>query len=355
MKRPQIPSDEKERLAALDSVRMVCSPAEERFDRITRLAQTIFNVPIALVSLVSERCQWFKSVQGLTASQTPREISFCGHAILSHEALVVEDTWLNPDFADNPLVTGEPHIRFYAGHPLRYDGRNLGTLCIIDRVPRQFSPKDVETLSSLAAWVENELRLSALTEAQAQLLSELNEAKREALIDPLTKVWNRKGMEVLLSREFSSAKRKQQQVVLMLLDVDYYKDINDKYGHVAGDIALKEVAQRIRSSLRHYDFVARYGGDEFLVFATDCSSDRGILLANRILSRVRSEPIIEDQLNLSLSLSIGQISATATENLQVSQLIKLADIALYEAKDMGRDRIRHKRVKTRRLGDKETG
>ena len=103
MKRPQIPSDEQERLAALDSLRIVCSPAEERFDRITRLAQTIFNVPIALVSLVSEKCQWFKSAQGLTASQTPREISFCGHAILSYDALVVEDTLLNPDFADNPL------------------------------------------------------------------------------------------------------------------------------------------------------------------------------------------------------------------------------------------------------------
>ncbi len=337
MKSPQIPRDEEERLAALNSLGIICSPAEERFDRITRLAQTIFKVPIALVSLVSEKCQWFKSAQGLTASETSREISFCGHSILSNDTLVIEDTLLNPDFADNPLVTGEPYIRFYAGHPLKYEGRNLGTLCIIDRFPRKLSLKDLEILVSLAAWVENELRLSALSEAQVQLLRELSEARRDALVDSLTKVWNRKAIDVLLSREFANAKCRRQQVVLMFLDIDHYKNVNDKDGHVVGDIALKEVAQRIRSSLRNFDFLARYGGDEFIVFAADCSADRGIHIGNLILSRVRSEPITDGEIGFSLSLTIGQISTEAREGLEISQLIELADKALYKAKAMGRD------------------
>lgn len=163
---PPIPDDEQERLAALQELRILDTPAEERFDRITRIARDLFAVPIALISLVDAGRQWFKSATGLDASETPRSISFCGHAILGAEPLVVENALADLRFADNPLVTGDPVIRFYAGIPLRsLSGRKLGTLCLIDRVPRRFGPDDVQRLRDLAAWAESELNLSAGIEA----------------------------------------------------------------------------------------------------------------------------------------------------------------------------------------------
>ena len=110
---------------------------EERFDRLTRVAKRMFDVPIALVSLVDADRQWFKSCVGLSAAETSRDISFCGHAILGEDTFVISDARADERFADNPLVVGEPKIQFYAGCPLRaLDGWKLGTLCIIDRTPR---------------------------------------------------------------------------------------------------------------------------------------------------------------------------------------------------------------------------
>ena len=337
MKKPPLPPDEKARLASLASLGILYSPAEERFDQITRLARRIFSVPISVISLVAEKCQWFKSAQGLMVPGTPREISFCGHAILKEDTMVVPDTSRDPDFADNPLVTGEPFIRFYAGHPLKYQGSNIGTFCIIDRVPRDLSASDLEMLRSLGAWAENELKITAFSEAQTQLLRELEEARRESLVDPLTKVWNRKGMEEVLYREMARARRTKANVVVMMLDVDHYKQINDRFGHLAGDIALKEVAQRIRSSLRPQDVIARYGGDEFLVFAAPCSWDTANLLANRILSRVSDGPVETGETSIDLSVTIGMAAAAATNGLDISRIIELADKALYDAKTAGRN------------------
>ncbi len=130
MKSPDTPNNEEARLKSLHSLDILDTPAEERFDRYTRLAQRMLNVPIALVSLVDTDRQWFKSCLGLDAVETSREVSFCGHTILCDELLVVNDALADERFADNPLVTGAPNIRFYAGYPLIYsDGSNLGTLC----------------------------------------------------------------------------------------------------------------------------------------------------------------------------------------------------------------------------------
>ncbi len=155
---PVQPPDEVRRLQALRSLALLDTGAEERFDRITRTAVRLFKVPIALVSLVDECRQWFKSKQGLDVAETSRDISFCGHAILGTEPLVVPDTWNDPRFADNPLVTGAPHVRFYAGFPLRGPGdRNLGTLCLLSPEPREFGEGDQQQLRDLAAWAEREL------------------------------------------------------------------------------------------------------------------------------------------------------------------------------------------------------
>jgi PAS domain S-box-containing protein len=175
MLEPAIPSDEASRIATLRGLNILDTPPEERFDRLTRLAQHMLNVPIAVVSLVDTNRQWFKSCQGLDASETPRNISFCGHAILEEQMLVIPDALLDPRFADNPLVIGAPHIRFYAGQPLKAsNGSRLGTLCVIDSKPRQLSLSELNSLKDLAMLVENELSSLEYHEMVSALQSSKN-------------------------------------------------------------------------------------------------------------------------------------------------------------------------------------
>lgn len=158
MIKPPYPENEAERIKILKDLLILDSPPEERFDTVTAYAQSRFNTEIALVSLVDTNRQWFKSSSGLTVRETPRDISFCGHAILHDEVMVVTDALNDPRFFDNPLVLGPPHIRFYAGAPLKLSsGYNVGTLCIIDSKPKQLDADEVDHLRVLARMVSMEL------------------------------------------------------------------------------------------------------------------------------------------------------------------------------------------------------
>lgn len=148
------PSNETERLRALKALSLLDTPAEERFDRVVRFAAEQLDMPIALVSLIDRDRQWFKARFGLDATQTGRDISFCGHAILQDDLFIVEDAQQDARFADNPLVTGDPHVRFYAGAPLSAEGgERIGTLCLIDRVPRTLGAVERAVLEALRTLV----------------------------------------------------------------------------------------------------------------------------------------------------------------------------------------------------------
>ncbi len=167
-----VPANEGDRLRALKQMEVLDTGAEERFDRLTRLAQDMFKAPIALVSLVDSDRQWFKSRQGLEVTETPREVAFCSHAIRDDEVLVVPDASLDPRFFDNPLVTGSPDLRFYAGAQLRSpDGLAVGTLCVLDTVAREWSDEDSASLRDLADVVEVELRQALVEDQQRALLA----------------------------------------------------------------------------------------------------------------------------------------------------------------------------------------
>lgn len=154
---------EQARQAALRSLQILDTPEEERFDRLTRLVSAHFDVPICLISFVDETRQWFKSRCGLGVRATSRDVSFCAHAILQDEVMVVEDTLSDPRFATNSLVIGEPKIRFYAGAQLRSpEGLSYGTLCVIDRRPRSFSAENRRHLDLFAKMVLRELGVTAL-------------------------------------------------------------------------------------------------------------------------------------------------------------------------------------------------
>jgi PAS domain S-box-containing protein len=168
MLKAPLPADEVQRLAALHSLHLLDTLPEERFERITRIAQRLFNVPIASITLVDANRQWFKSCQGLSVRETPRDIAFCAYTILTDEALVIPDAQLDPRFSDDPFVTSDPYIRFYAGQALKGPkGYNIGTLFIGDYSPRQMSDEDVQALNGLAVWAENEINTLQLNEALA--------------------------------------------------------------------------------------------------------------------------------------------------------------------------------------------
>ncbi len=158
MKAPELPANERSRQTALDQLRILDTPPEDRFDRLTRMAARLLDAPIALISLIDRDRQWFKSCVGLGVGETPRSISFCGHAIFDRQPLVIEDALEDERFCDNPLVTGDPNIRFYVGTPLHSaDGHALGTLCVIDRKPRTLSEEDRQCLRDLADCAEEQI------------------------------------------------------------------------------------------------------------------------------------------------------------------------------------------------------
>lgn len=192
-----IPDHETQRLEATRALGLLDSPFEERFDNIVALAAEFFGAPIAYVALVDRDRQWFKAKAGLHVAETPRESSFCGHAILEETALVIPDTFADARFAENPMVTGYPYLRFYAGQPLTWSGQKVGTLCIAGHVPREFSDRERDVLGTLGRLVEREFALTVkvaeqqesmrqaerLLEAQAglaRLCSQLESEKRRA-------------------------------------------------------------------------------------------------------------------------------------------------------------------------------
>jgi len=323
----------------LRSLNILFTPSEERFDRITRLASKLLDTPIALVSLVADDLQWFKSVHGLDAVETSRDVSFCGHAIICDETFVVENAVNDPRFSDNPLVTSEPNIRSYAGCPLHAeDGSRVGTLCVIDRIPREFAPEHLEILSDLAAFVETELQRGRLEVSQRLLVREREELLQKAAVDGMTRTWNRDAIMQLLDAEVARARRGSQLCVAMI-DADKFKVVNDTFGHQAGDGVLIEIAARIRKSVRDFDAVGRYGGEEFIAVLSNCDVEAAKLVCERIRASVADEPITVNAMLINVTVSIGLAYYVDGELDSLERIVGAADVALYRAKNRGRNRI----------------
>ena len=308
--------------------------------RITRLVRRFVGVPTASISLVDESRQWFKSIQGSSLTETSRKISFCGHAILNDEIMVVPDARQDIRFHDNPLVTGPEKVVFYAGHPLRAsDGSRVGVLCAIDTKSREFSEDDLQTLRDLAELAEVELNATTLVDTQKELLSQLDAERRRAMIDPLTRLWNRDGIMEILRREHARAIRDKEQIGILMVDIDYFKRINDTHGHPVGDAVLREVAKRLLSGCREYEAVGRVGGEEFLlVMPIKAGKGNVESIATRVHKRVGRTEVPTSAGLLSLTISIGGVDETVDFSSNIEALIKKADDALYRAKQLGRNR-----------------
>ncbi len=315
MKPPDIPPDEDARLAELCSLNVLDTIAEERFDRLTRMARRLFGVDVALVSLVDENRQWFKSCAGMELSETPRDISFCGHAILGDGAFVIPDALQDERFCDNPLVAGPPHVRFYAGCPLRGPGgRKLGTLCIIDSKPRAFSDEDVEMLVDLALMVEREFS-----------------AIEWATVDELTGLSNRRGFMMLAQHSLLLCLRQNIPAALVFIDLDHLKQVNDQLGHAEGDWVLVTFAQHLMKAFRSSDVVARLGGDEFLVLLTN-HSEAAAEKAMARLQRALDATNKAQARGYDISFSYGLVEFDPNRHHTIGALISEGDSLMYKTK-----------------------
>lgn len=442
-----VPAHEDERLAALREYGIEAALADPGFDRIARLAATIFEAPIALVSLVEEARQIFAAAVGTQLCETDRSSSFCAHALASRDVMIVPDTLLDPRFAANSLVLGPPFVRFYAGSPLAAPGGHvLGTLCIIDTQPRApLTETQQGVLRTLGALVMDKLEMRRLELARqagqsrfekmaevspdaivclderarvtywnpaAQRLSgyaaadvigrsvgdlapaaavhrllalakedpslalghtaeidirgaggasipvevsasvwhehgrasfcavlrdaterRRNEARlyRLAHIDALTDLPNRTLLRTRMETELAGAR----PGCLMMIDLDGFKDVNDGFGHAAGDQMLAATAQRLQQPLGPLDTVARMGGDEFAVFLPGLDDPaRAARVADALIESV-SQPVVLEGEPVSIGASVG-IALYPHDGASVRELLSSADLALYEAKSHGK-------------------
>lgn len=330
-------------LAELQALSMFYTPLEGRFDRLTRLAQRAFGAPATAIALVHNGRLWLKSVQGWNIQEMELERSFCGRVIRTGKPVVVEDTQLDPEFVGHPLVTEPPRFRFYAGSPLLdHNGNAIGTLAIYDIKPRQFTAGDIQALRDLTDLVQRELFAAQICETQEQLIAKLDLARRSAMIDALTRVWNRRAAQELLALAMQQAERDDTVLGACMIDVDSFKSINDTHGHQVGDQVLRKVAATLASNVRAGDAVCRYGGDEFLLILHKTSREEVERIAERIEQRVSEFPIKTRSGPVPVQISTGVAVRSAGRRMTSEDLVEVADQALYRARQGRRSGARNK-------------
>lgn len=313
--------DEHGRLSAVARLDVLDTAAEAPFESIVALVRQVMRVPICAISLVDKDWQWFKAQRGLEVAETPREISFCTHTIKTAEPFIVSDASTDLRFADNPLVTGDPGIRSYAGIPLTTpEGYNIGSLCVIDTKPRNFTADEVAILANFANLVTGELELRML-----------------ATTDALTGALNRRAWFDFAEGEVLRAARHSRPLSLLVIDIDSFKAINDRFGHSKGDEVIRDVAHLTLAQLRRSDLLGRFGGEEFVCALPDTELANALVLAERIRASIAQQPM--DALgNPRCTVSIG-VSSVAPGELDITPAFIRSDRALYAAKRAGRDRI----------------
>lgn len=314
------PCDEPARLAALRRYEVLDTQPETGFDQITLLLKTLLKVPISAISLIDDNRQWFKSKQGLSVCETPRDISFCTYTIQQSTPTIVPDARLDLRFRSSPLVTGDPHIRSYVGVPLvTPDGYHVGSLCAIDTKPRDFSVEEMDLLCQLGGIVIQQLEL-----------------RRIAAVDGLTGAMTRSAFSVEAQSAISIWNRHRVESALIVFDLDHFKRVNDEHGHGMGDEVLKTVSASLSASLRSTDSFGRLGGEEFAVLLIGADLNEAVAAAERIRILIERTAFASNP-QIRVTASFG-IAALADGFETYVDWIKAADLGLYSSKRNGRNR-----------------
>jgi diguanylate cyclase (GGDEF)-like protein len=312
---------QKHRLAALERLDLLNSPRDEGFDRIVRLIQQVFTVEIGIVSLIDGHRQWYQACSGLSADEVPLEHTFCRYVLDHEEPMVVQDSTKDSRFAAHPAVTGDDHIRFYAGVPLKTKaGHTIGTVCAIDRSTRTFACTEIGILQELAGAAMDRIEL-------------MQTASTDSLTDALTRRAFKREAEQLVANAF----RHKQDLACLVLDIDHFKPVNDTYGHAAGDEVLKAVVATCRANLRSSDLFGRLGGEEFAMVLPDIDEVDAMIAAERLNAAIAAQSVSGEFGTIGVTVSIG-ISVISNVGRDIETLLAQADAAMYHSKATGRNR-----------------
>jgi diguanylate cyclase (GGDEF)-like protein len=287
------------------------TPPEERFDRYTRFARQLLDAPIAYVSIVGEDIQWIKSAEGIPTGPTERALSFCTHAIIEKQIMVVEDALEDERFSANPFVISDPFIRFYTGVKLNIDeGVCIGTLCVCDTKPRYPSEDALARLRELASLLEDEFRVHA-----------------RATTDPLTGLSNRQGLKTIGEYVLALCDRLEKASTLMYIKLQGLREINAQYGREMGDRILKDLGGMLLNEFRHSDVVARVEGEVFFILLTGTG-------AKDLTKPVKNfdHAIKEENMNLPFELTyqLGAVEFDKETHTDMTGLLEEADRAVEE-------------------------
>jgi diguanylate cyclase (GGDEF)-like protein len=328
------------KLAALARDNRYFSSVGERFDRITRVAAKLLNAPVTAITLFHHEAEWFKSVHGWRITNLPFREGLGYLAAQANEPVIIHDTATDARTQGHPLIAGGPCYRFYAGVPL-YEGLGsvVGTFSVFDTQPRAPEDVDRQSIFDLGGMAQSEILADQIDGAQQALTSKLGAARREALMDPLTRVWNRRGGNLALKTAFEKADKVNQPVTVCLIDVDKFKTINDTYGHDIGDIVLRKIAEVLNSKLRENDVVSRLGGDEFLLVLHGADAEIASTAMERVRAALAEEPLRTRHGEVWLTVSAGYAVREPRSAKSAAEIILLADQALIASKAEGRNRV----------------
>ena len=312
---------ERLRLETLYGYEVLDTPPEAQFDRIARLAKSIFQAPIAQISFIDEHRQWFKSCVNPAIRETPRKDSFCNHTIKGDCPLIVPDARADPRFRDLPRVVGKPHIRSYFGAPLcAPNGQNIGALYVVDTEVRHPSAEQIVMLQDLARLVMDELELRLV-----------------AITDSLTGTLSRRAFFKAATRDLARARRHAEDLSCVIVDIDHFKQVNDSCGHAAGDHVLQQVVARLKQNLRAEDYIGRIGGEEFAIMAPMTGRAGAFDVGDRLRQCVMQDALTIPGGEIALTISVG-IATLDSGDAGIEDLLGRADKALFAAKEGGRNR-----------------
>lgn len=329
------------RLVALQGADLLDTPIESRFNRIVRLARQALRVRAATIGLFDNDREWIKAADGWERRELPLAQSLAAALGNGTGPVIVQDTHEDVRCAQNPLVTHAPKVRFCAVYPLR-DRRErvIGAFSAYDTAPRDSSSANtLATLNDVGYFVQRELLLVDAFHAQELLLLKLGSARRQSMLDELTRLWNRRGALQLLAQAIADGASQRHDVGVCLADLDRFKEINDTHGHAAGDMVLKRTATALVDSVRPGDMVCRIGGEEFLLILPGVTTAQLPALLERVRQHVMTQTFRINSTDVRVTLSLGGCVQPPDESTTIEDLLQRVDGALYGAKSAGRNMV----------------
>lgn len=330
-----LPENEEQRNRSVESLGQLDTPAEERFDRLTRLAKRAFDTPFCMMTLIHRDRQWFKSAQGHVIPETPRIESFCKQTIMDNKTLVVPDARTDSRFFDMPVVF-DMGIRFYAGVPIHStDRQRVGTLCILDTEKKSFEQEDRALLEDLALCVESELGREHWTRAEKELVSRVEELSKRVALDDVTRCWNETAIHNILAKALKNrvTLSSTRAPACLALQVDKVEELNQEFGPEVGDQLLRAVANRVRrmhAGMETPLALGRLRGPRFLVVFEDLDTATSEQLCEDIIDGVSRLPLKHQSGSTPVRVSGGLVLGTSMSSTK-DDLINRAQGALEKA------------------------